>query len=96
MRGLIALGILRRNKIKRQDPADNIQTSGSGRFTADADAPDNVSRNFELIAVITAAVQAFMGRNKQNKLIVKSFRRISSDNSVWNITARNEQLNGKL
>ncbi|MBN1623514.1 MAG: OadG family protein [Clostridia bacterium] len=50
----------------------------------------------ELIAVITAAIQASLkkaGITPECKIVVKSFKRIESDSPVWNTTGRKEVLN---
>jgi len=50
----------------------------------------------ELIAVITAAIQASLvkaGISPECKIVVKSFKRVESDTPVWNTTGRKELLN---
>ncbi len=50
----------------------------------------------ELIAVITAAIQASLkkaGITPECKIVVKSFKRIEADSPVWNATGRKEVLN---
>ena len=44
----------------------------------------------EILAVITAALAAYRGRN--TKLVVKSFRRITQRSPIWNVTGRIEKL----
>lgn len=95
-KGLKTMGILKRNKNIRHNEQDYDENSAPYISPASSDKSGISAPSLELIAVITAAVQAFMGTGKQNRLIVRSFRRISSDNSLWNSTSRYEQLNGKL
>ncbi|MCD6321885.1 MAG: OadG family protein [Clostridiales bacterium] len=55
-----------------------------------------VEDDAELIAVITSAIQASLmkaGISPECKIIVKSFKRVSSDIPVWNSTGREELLN---
>jgi sodium pump decarboxylase gamma subunit len=50
----------------------------------------------ELIAVITAAIQASLkkaGITPECKIVVESFKRIEADSPVWNATGRKEVLN---
>lgn len=50
----------------------------------------------ELIAVITAAIQASLinaGISPECKIVVKSFRQVESDAPVWNAIGRKELLN---
>ena len=60
------------------------------------DAPYNNLSNDELVAVLTAAIQASMRSRPECNIRVKSFRRIPQSSPVWNVTGRNEQLAGKL
>lgn len=90
------MGIFGRNKAKQQDRTEKAGISDQNTFPSNSDDSSGAPLGTELIAVITAAVQAFMGIDRQSKLIVRSFRRISSVDSVWNITSRYEQLNGKI
>ncbi len=46
----------------------------------------------ELIAVITAAVTAYMGENSQGRFRVASFRRVGDRASAWSKTSRLENL----
>lgn len=95
-KGLATMGIFKRNKNSGNNERDNHMTPVFDASSAGADNSDTAAPGFELIAVITAAVQAFLETGKQNKLIVRSFKRISSDNSLWNEASRYEQLGGKL
>ena len=55
-----------------------------------------VEDDTELIAVITAAIQASLvkaGISPECKIIVKSFKRVGNDAPVWNSTGREELLN---
>jgi len=56
----------------------------------------DVEDDAELIAVITAAIQASLvkaGISPECKIVVKSFKRVGSDSPVWNSTGREELLN---
>jgi len=58
---------------------------------------DNQIPEEELVAVITAAIQASLGlRDAGKRVVVKSFRRLPGSPSVWNVTGRMEQLGSKL
>ncbi len=46
----------------------------------------------ELIAVITAAIQAFTNSGSENRLVVRSFKRIHTSASVWNAASLREQM----
>lgn len=50
----------------------------------------------ELVAVLTAAVQASMVNRPDCKLVVKSFRRITQSSPVWNVVGRDQQIAAKL
>lgn len=49
----------------------------------------------EIIAVITAAIAAAMGTSSSG-LVIRSYRKISSNAPVWNIQGRNEALSNKI
>ena len=56
----------------------------------------DVEDDAELIAVITAAIQASLiaaGISPECKIVVKSFKRVGNDAPVWNSTGREELLN---
>lgn len=56
----------------------------------------DVGDDAELIAVITAAIQASLvkaGISPECKIVVKSFKRVCDDTPVWNSTGRKELLN---
>lgn len=68
---------------------DSMKTVSKVEVSADTD--DN-----ELIAVITAAIQASFkkaGITPECKIVVKSFKRVEDDSPVWNTTGRKEVLN---
>ena len=46
----------------------------------------------ELIAVLTAAVAASMGRTSTYNLNIKSYRRVGSNSPAWNKISRQENL----
>lgn len=46
----------------------------------------------ELIAVLTAAVAAAMGRTSTYNLNIKSYRRVGSNSPAWNKISRQENL----
>ncbi len=50
----------------------------------------------ELIAILTAAVLASLGREYENKIQIKSYRRIPSTSPAWNLMGRNEYILNKL
>ena len=50
--------------------------------------------NNELVAVLTAAVAAFM-EDSSSRLVVRSYRRVSPD-SAWARAGRNAQINSKF
>lgn len=56
--------------------------------TPATDAPDD----HELVAVITAAINALYTTGADIKLRVKSFRRIPSNSPIWNMEGRKERL----
>ncbi len=55
----------------------------------------NTLSNNEIIAVLTAAVNAAISVNPDIKIQVKSFRRVSHNAPVWNYYGRKEQVIGK-
>ncbi len=50
----------------------------------------------ELVAVITAAIQASLGYEVHNKLVIKSITRTGQSSPIWNRTGRLERLAKKL
>lgn len=50
----------------------------------------------ELIAVLTAAIQACYRSDIQTRIRVKSFRRIPETSPIWNTTGRSEYISEKL
>lgn len=59
------------------------------------DSSDYSSDN-SLIAVLTAAVTAYMGRSSDVKVRVTSFKRIPQTSPVWNTVSRSEYISNKL
>ncbi len=56
----------------------------------------DIDDDAELIAVITAAIQASLvkaGISPECKIVVKSFKRVADGTPVWNSTGRKELLN---
>lgn len=62
----------------------------------DLGAPVNHNFDDELVAIITAAIQANLGSRTDTKIMIKSFKRVPQNSPVWNVTGRGEQLAGKL
>lgn len=54
------------------------------------------SSDDSLIAVLTAAVMAYMKNSPDIKIKVTSFKRIPQTSSVWNTMGRNEYISNKL
>jgi len=74
---------------KEKPVKEKLENVGSIEVNTDINDDD------ELIAVITAAVQASLvkaGISPECKIIVKSFKRISDGTPVWNSTGRKELL----
>jgi hypothetical protein len=59
------------------------------------DSSDYSSDN-SLIAVLTAAVTAYMGSSSDVKVRVTSFKRIPQTSPVWNTVSRSEYISNKL
>ena len=77
---------------KKKVKPEIIKASDVRSIELDAGIEDNG----ELIAVITAAIQASLikaGILPECKIVVKSFKRIGNDAPVWNTTGREELLN---
>lgn len=55
-------------------------------------ADGNAEDDDELIAVLTAAIAASLGRTSTYNLNIKSYRRIGSTSPVWNQISRRENL----
>ena len=64
---------------------EDIYRATPGKNSVDAD-------DRELIAVITAALQAFTNSGSEPRLVVKSFRRIQTSIPAWNAASLREQL----
>ena len=77
---------------KNKEKPIKTKTGNIKSIEVDADIEDND----ELIAVITAAIQASLvkaGISPECKIVVRSFKRVGSDAPVWNTTGREELLN---
>jgi len=80
---------------KRSELPDN--NSGTVRAVQPESGVNNQIPEEELIAVITAAIQASLDiRDAGKRVIVKSFRRLPASSSVWNAAGRMEQIGSKL
>jgi len=78
------------NKKKTKTEKTEIKDVKTVEINAD------VEDDAELIAVITAAIQASLvkaGISPECKIVVKSFKRVGNDAPVWNSTGREELLN---
>lgn len=56
---------------------------------------DSASDNGELISVVTAAIAAYLKPGLENKIRVRSIRRIPQSTPVWNVAGRMEHIAGK-
>lgn len=84
---IMVKGIQNRKSKPEKTNVENIKS-----IEVDADIEDDG----ELIAVITAAIQASLvkaGISPECKIVVKSFKRVNSGAPVWNTTGREELLN---
>ncbi len=59
------------------------------------DAVENEEDSEELIAVISAAVAAVMGRPSSN-VIVRSIKRVGINTPSWALAGRQEQISGRF
>ncbi|MCX7843170.1 MAG: OadG family protein [Clostridia bacterium] len=75
--------------------ASILEVEKDNQINTASESEDNISQG-ELLAVITAAVNACLGHRTNNKLVVKSFTRVSQSAPVWNTTGRSEYISGKL
>jgi Na+-transporting methylmalonyl-CoA/oxaloacetate decarboxylase gamma subunit len=58
--------------------------------------PLNIGDDKELVAVLTAAVVAYMGSGSASNIKVKSYRRIPQSSPIWNLMGRKEQIDSML
>lgn len=73
--------------------AEGIQEPVDDTFQIEADNPDYVdAQEDELIAVISAAVAAYLGEG--SKPVIKSVRPARNSYSPWNIAAKRESQRG--
>lgn len=84
------------NKKAKKIPDDSVQPEMSGFRQSVRNASDMPLSAEELIAVLTAAVQAYAGSNPDCRIRVKSFRRIPQNTPAWNMAGRKEYLSNKL
>lgn len=71
-------------------------TVEKGEIASDIEVIADIDDDAELIAVITAAVQASLvkaGISPECRIVVKSFKRVSDGTPVWNSTGRKELIN---
>jgi sodium pump decarboxylase gamma subunit len=79
-------------KVKRKEKPMEMKLENVESVEVEADVADDG----ELIAVITAAIQASLanaGISPECKIVVKSFKRVDSGAPLWNATNRKELLN---
>lgn len=69
---------------------DSSETIGHIGFIRNVDTQNDS----ELIAVLTAAVNAFTSGSPDSKFIVRSYRRIQQSSPIWNTISRKEQILG--
>jgi len=80
----------KKNKInknsKKEEKVENVVT--------DSNVTEKIVKNDdkELIAVISAAISAYLGSDSGIKFRVKSFRRVGDNTSAWSKTSRLENL----
>lgn len=86
--------LFRRNKNSEIENIDAAETAAEQCCCSDSSCCAECSGNseVELVAVITAAIQAYLGTNGNDKLVVRSYRRIQPSNPVWNRASLNEQI----
>lgn len=73
--------------------ADSEKTAEAQNTTAPTPAQTKAEEDDdELIAVLTAAVAASMGRTSTYNLNIKSYRRVNNQSPAWNRASRQENL----
>ena len=86
-----------KNETTKKDIVRSTNTASASATTQPEPLVENYTSEEELIAVITAAIQASLGvRDDGKHIVVKSFRRLPSNSPIWNSTGRIEQLSNKL
>jgi predicted transcriptional regulator len=80
------------NKTKNKN-VQHVEEKTSDISAAVADSEVNVLSDDQLIAVLSAAIAASMN---DTGFRVKSFRRLPQPDSLWNTTARHEQVIGRV
>ncbi|AUS96611.1 hypothetical protein CDQ84_18415 [Clostridium thermosuccinogenes] len=82
------------SKINNAEHRDNgTKESGTDRSYK---KPLNIGDDKELVAVLTAAVVAYMGSGSASNIKVKSYRRIPQSSPIWNLMGRKEQIDSML
>lgn len=88
-------GILELSKVfftKQKAPKEAEEVKTSAPAVEVIAAEDDKEDEDELIAVLTAAVAAAMGRTSTYNLNIKSYRRVGSSSPAWNRISRQENL----
>lgn len=82
------------NKGSKEDVSGTVQAvEGVQPLESRSSGLENETGEDELVAVIAAAVAAYMGRNN---LVVRSIRRLESHTPEWGRTSRQEQMLNRL
>ncbi len=81
----------RKNNDETEKSSDQITIEGVPDKKIIGSSIENIN-DAELVAVLTSAVQTYMGREIKNSLKVKSFRRVDKASPVWNTTGKIEQI----
>ena len=86
--------LFRRNKHSEIENIDASEAATEQCCSSDSSCCAECSGNSdrELVAIITAAIQAYLGTNGNDKLVIRSYRRIQPANPVWNRASLNDQL----
>ena len=79
------------SKSKKQPAVKEEAPAAAPKAAKTAELPEE-----ELIAVLTAAVAASMGAASTYGLQIKSYRKISDSNPVWNQMSRRENIMNQL
>lgn len=95
----LAIWLLTRGTGKRganKKPGPSIQTKDPEFLQTRNSHSDQLLAPEELIAVLTAAVQAYADSNPDCRIRVKSFRRVPQNTPAWNMEGRKEYISNKL
>lgn len=79
-----------KNSADRNNTCENEQDNANA-CEASLSEPDE-----NLVAVLTAAVLASMGKEPEYKIRVKSFRRIPQSSPIWNFAGRTDNVTDGL